>query len=213
MCGHALSEHAPACSPANPPDSQVCLLSVLTSILFFALPLGGRCRACTSTDPEHCVSGRAAFRTFTGYRCGEGRYNDLAVLVFNPQVCAHTRAHVIDAPGAAVAPPARLAASTECAQLLRSVRGGSSLRGVAGVPLRLPAAAHGATLRPAFMEASKPPTSAPGLPLPLRATSSKRCLWRPAAPSRCLRSWPTPPYTTSWRRSPTAPSFPAACLR
>jgi len=26
------------------------------------------------------------FRTFQGYHCGEGQYNDLAVLVFNPQV-------------------------------------------------------------------------------------------------------------------------------
>ncbi|GBF95490.1 chloride channel CLC-c [Raphidocelis subcapitata] len=60
---------------------EVCVLSVLTSALFFALPLAGRCRACTSTDPEHCVSGGAAFRTFRGYRCGAGTYNDAAGFV------------------------------------------------------------------------------------------------------------------------------------
>lgn len=32
-------------------------------------------------------AGNAMFRTFQGYRCGAGTYNDLAVLVFNPQVC------------------------------------------------------------------------------------------------------------------------------
>jgi chloride channel 7 len=64
----------------------VCVLSVITSVLFFALPLGGRCRACTNSDPEHCMDDGTKFRTFQGYHCGEGSYNDLAVLVFNPQV-------------------------------------------------------------------------------------------------------------------------------
>lgn len=67
---------------------QVCILSVLTSILFFALPLGGRCRACNNADADHCLSDGTKFRTFHGYHCGEGSYNDLSVLVFNPQVGA-----------------------------------------------------------------------------------------------------------------------------
>lgn len=63
----------------------MCALSVLTSTLFFALPLGGRCRPCAAgaASAEHCAAGGAQFRTFQGYRCGEGAYNDLAVLVFN----------------------------------------------------------------------------------------------------------------------------------
>jgi hypothetical protein len=93
----------PRCSaPAGP--TQVCVLSVLTSALFFALPLAGRCRACTSPDAEHCVGGRAAFRTFSGYRCGEGTYNDLAVLVFNPQVGVGGRGRPEDAPPSRPAP-------------------------------------------------------------------------------------------------------------
>lgn len=98
--------------------TQVCVLSVITSIIRFALPLAGRCRPCDGQDPDHCVSGTGAmaasllvrvpcdqcgltlahlrahcphaggvvFRTFQGYHCGQGEYNDLAVLVFNPQV-------------------------------------------------------------------------------------------------------------------------------
>jgi hypothetical protein len=39
-------------------STQVCVLSVITSIIRFALPLAGRCRPCDAQDPDHCVSGR-----------------------------------------------------------------------------------------------------------------------------------------------------------
>ena len=34
---------------------QVCVLSVVTSVVLFALPLGGRCHACDTGDVNHCV--------------------------------------------------------------------------------------------------------------------------------------------------------------
>jgi hypothetical protein len=34
---------------------QVCLISVITSVVLFALPLGGCCHACDSGNTEHCV--------------------------------------------------------------------------------------------------------------------------------------------------------------
>lgn len=42
--------HCPACDPV-----QVCVISVITSVVLFALPLGGRCHACDSGNTEHCV--------------------------------------------------------------------------------------------------------------------------------------------------------------
>lgn len=33
----------------------MCVLSVLTSVTLFALPLGGRCHACDSGNTDHCV--------------------------------------------------------------------------------------------------------------------------------------------------------------
>jgi hypothetical protein len=41
--------------------AQVCIISIITSIVLFALPLGGRCHSCDSGNPEHCVKseGRA----------------------------------------------------------------------------------------------------------------------------------------------------------
>jgi hypothetical protein len=37
---------------------QVCVLSIITSILFFALPLAGRCHDCDTENPQHCVKGK-----------------------------------------------------------------------------------------------------------------------------------------------------------
>jgi hypothetical protein len=34
---------------------QVCIISVITSVILFALPLAGRCHACDSANKEHCV--------------------------------------------------------------------------------------------------------------------------------------------------------------
>lgn len=36
---------------------QVCVISIITSIVLFAVPLGGRCKTCDTQDPEHCVKG------------------------------------------------------------------------------------------------------------------------------------------------------------
>uniref|UniRef100_A0A383VTF4 Chloride channel protein n=1 Tax=Tetradesmus obliquus TaxID=3088 RepID=A0A383VTF4_TETOB len=64
---------------------EVCVISIITSIVLFAVPLGGRCKTCDTQDPEHCVKGASMFMTFGGYGCSDGTYNDLAVLAFNPQ--------------------------------------------------------------------------------------------------------------------------------
>ena len=39
--------------------AEVCALSVVTSVVFFALPLAGHCHACDTQDPTHCVKGAA----------------------------------------------------------------------------------------------------------------------------------------------------------
>eukprot|EP00878_Enallax_costatus_P010897 GHUV01011381.1.p1 GENE.GHUV01011381.1~~GHUV01011381.1.p1 ORF type:complete len:670 (+),score=126.18 GHUV01011381.1:946-2955(+) len=64
---------------------EVCVISVITSIVLFAMPLGGRCHKCDTDTLDHCVVGASRFMTFAGYGCSSGSYNDLAVLVFNPQ--------------------------------------------------------------------------------------------------------------------------------
>lgn len=37
---------------------QVCVISVLTSVVLFALPLGGRCHVCDSENTAHCVKSK-----------------------------------------------------------------------------------------------------------------------------------------------------------
>lgn len=51
--------HCP-CPPPSPALPQVCVLSIITSIVFFALPLAGRCHECDTEDPAHCVRGESA---------------------------------------------------------------------------------------------------------------------------------------------------------
>jgi hypothetical protein len=53
---HGLTLCIPAAAVAALPP-QVCVLSIITSILFFALPLAGRCHKCDTQDPTHCVKG------------------------------------------------------------------------------------------------------------------------------------------------------------
>lgn len=65
--------------------AEVCAISVITSIIFFALPVMGECKHCDTQDLTHCIAGDAMFRTFQGYGCQGETYNDMAVLVFNPQ--------------------------------------------------------------------------------------------------------------------------------
>jgi hypothetical protein len=36
---------------------QVCVISVITSIFWYFLPVFGRCMECTSNDPDDCVKG------------------------------------------------------------------------------------------------------------------------------------------------------------
>ncbi|KAL6760232.1 voltage gated chloride channel-domain-containing protein [Haematococcus lacustris] len=65
---------------------EVCIISIATSIIFYILPVMGSCKACDSQDPDHCIRGEVKFKSFAGYRCHlPNHYNDLAVLVFNPQ--------------------------------------------------------------------------------------------------------------------------------
>lgn len=36
---------------------QVCAISIVTSIIFYTMPVAGACRECTTNDPEHCIQG------------------------------------------------------------------------------------------------------------------------------------------------------------
>jgi len=67
--------------------AEVAALSLITSAALLSLPLvAGRCAPCRTGDPDRCVGGGAAsFRTFRGYGCPAGSYNDLAALTTNPQ--------------------------------------------------------------------------------------------------------------------------------
>ncbi|GIL88475.1 hypothetical protein Vretimale_15336 [Volvox reticuliferus] len=66
--------------------AEVCAISVATSILFFFMPVAGRCKSCDSKADDVCLSGGAEFKTFQGFHCHtDHHYNDLATLVFNPQ--------------------------------------------------------------------------------------------------------------------------------
>ncbi|KAG2451001.1 hypothetical protein HYH02_004271 [Chlamydomonas schloesseri] len=66
--------------------AEVCAISVATSIVFFFMPVAGRCKSCDSKSDDQCLTGGAQFRTFQGFHCHtDHHYNDLATLVFNPQ--------------------------------------------------------------------------------------------------------------------------------
>lgn len=42
---------------------QVCVISVITSVILFALPLAGRCHTCDSGNTEHCVKSESCCST------------------------------------------------------------------------------------------------------------------------------------------------------
>lgn len=199
--------------------AEVCALSVLTSVILFALPLGGRCHACDTGQSDHCVKSGSActcmcrvsgvrarstwqaaqgiilpatpdnglpcphhadasmFRTIAGYGCSNGEFNDLAVLVFNPQVRAFCQA----APPQALPRPAGLVNS-------RLLAGFCS---VAGCTLWPP-----------------DPPAPPATPVstacrqrswnPCRASRSRRCLHPQAARSTSPRCCSTRRFTTCW---------------
>ncbi|KAG2428447.1 hypothetical protein HXX76_011567 [Chlamydomonas incerta] len=66
--------------------AEVCAISVATSIVFFFMPVAGRCKSCDSKSDDQCLTGGAQFKTFQGFHCHtDHHYNDLATLVFNPQ--------------------------------------------------------------------------------------------------------------------------------
>ncbi|PNH00895.1 Chloride channel protein CLC-d [Tetrabaena socialis] len=66
--------------------AEVCAISLATSLLFFFMPVAGRCKSCDSKNDDECLSGGAQFKTFQGFHCHtDHHYNDLATLVFNPQ--------------------------------------------------------------------------------------------------------------------------------
>jgi hypothetical protein len=48
--------------------AQVCVISIITSIVLFAVPLGGRCKKCDTQDPSHCVKGETTSRSRLPYR-------------------------------------------------------------------------------------------------------------------------------------------------
>lgn len=66
------------------------LIALVTSVLRLSLPFMGKCIESTSscTPNKECVSlapGAEDLHSFQFYGCPEGTYNDLAVLMFNPQ--------------------------------------------------------------------------------------------------------------------------------
>ncbi|KAL5541604.1 hypothetical protein UlMin_009314 [Ulmus minor] len=69
---------------------EACLVSVITSIISFGLPLLRKCSACPEADPDagiECPKPPGMYGNYVNFYCSskENEYNDLATLFFNTQ--------------------------------------------------------------------------------------------------------------------------------
>ncbi|XP_054805887.1 chloride channel protein CLC-d-like [Prosopis cineraria] len=64
---------------------EACLVSVLTSVISFCLPLLRKCSPCPESDPD-CPRPPGMYGNYVNFFCGkEKEYNDLATIFFNTQ--------------------------------------------------------------------------------------------------------------------------------
>ncbi|XP_022999860.1 chloride channel protein CLC-d-like isoform X3 [Cucurbita maxima] len=77
---------------------EVGLISVLTSIISFGLPLLRQCTPCPKPDPElgnECPRPPGMYGNYVNFYCSkDNEYNDLATIFFNTQVMFYTLAVV-----------------------------------------------------------------------------------------------------------------------
>ncbi|XP_051129565.1 chloride channel protein CLC-d [Andrographis paniculata] len=67
---------------------EVCIVSLLTSVISFGLPLFKKCTPCPETDPDssiECPRRPGMYGNYVNFYCGEKEYNDLATIFFNTQ--------------------------------------------------------------------------------------------------------------------------------
>ncbi|XP_023006123.1 chloride channel protein CLC-d isoform X2 [Cucurbita maxima] len=68
---------------------EACLISVLTSIISFGLPLLRQCTPCPKSDPDlgnECPRPPGTYGNYVNFYCSKGNeYNDLATIFFNTQ--------------------------------------------------------------------------------------------------------------------------------
>ncbi|KAI8566237.1 hypothetical protein RHMOL_Rhmol02G0024500 [Rhododendron molle] len=68
---------------------EVCLISVITSVISFGLPLFRKCSPCPEADPSfpiECPRPPGMYGNYVNFYCGKDKeYNDLATIFFNTQ--------------------------------------------------------------------------------------------------------------------------------
>ncbi|XP_058192974.1 chloride channel protein CLC-d isoform X2 [Rhododendron vialii] len=68
---------------------EVCLISVITSVISFGLPLFRKCSPCPEADPNFpiaCPRPPGMYGNYVNFYCGKDKeYNDLATIFFNTQ--------------------------------------------------------------------------------------------------------------------------------
>ncbi|PKI59213.1 hypothetical protein CRG98_020376 [Punica granatum] len=77
---------------------EACLISILTSIISFGLPLLRKCTPCPEADPSssiECPRSPGMYGNYVKFYCSKDpEYNDLATIFFNTQVMFYTLAVV-----------------------------------------------------------------------------------------------------------------------
>ncbi|MBA0813113.1 hypothetical protein Gohar_026993 [Gossypium harknessii] len=68
---------------------EACLISVITSVISFGLPLLRKCSPCPDSDPDseiECPRAPGMYGNYVNFYCSkEKEYNDLATIFFNTQ--------------------------------------------------------------------------------------------------------------------------------
>ncbi|KAL5772071.1 hypothetical protein ACOSQ2_011995 [Xanthoceras sorbifolium] len=68
---------------------EACLISVITSVISFGLPLLRKCSTCPESDPDsgiECPRPPGMYGNYVNFYCGkDNEYNDLATIFFNTQ--------------------------------------------------------------------------------------------------------------------------------
>ncbi|KAL3641995.1 hypothetical protein CASFOL_012810 [Castilleja foliolosa] len=67
---------------------EVCIVSVITSVISFGLPLFRKCTPCPDADANsgiECPRRPGMYGNYVNFYCGDKEYNDLATIFFNTQ--------------------------------------------------------------------------------------------------------------------------------
>ncbi|KAG6420135.1 hypothetical protein SASPL_116654 [Salvia splendens] len=67
---------------------EVCIVSLITSLISFGLPLFRKCTSCPEPDADsgiECPQRPGMYGNYVNFYCGDKEYNDLATIFFNTQ--------------------------------------------------------------------------------------------------------------------------------